>query len=111
VQVGDLGGSFSLVAFGGNVSSYKSYALGCLNTKEDKPVEAMLPWPSGRALVRDEFSHSFKDMARDYGYVKTGGCGNLLICRNHPLDYYKIIGGCIDEDISNKSPNSRVNIR
>jgi hypothetical protein len=34
--------------------------------------------------------------------VETGGSGNLLICRNNPIDDYKVVGVCIDEFIDNK---------
>ena len=46
------------------------------------------------------------DMIRKYGYVETGGSGNLLICRNYPLGQYKVIGVCIDEVISNQKGQS-----
>jgi len=111
VQVGDVGRTFNLVAFGGDVNAHKSYASSCRSTKVDKPVIPKAPWPWGRALVRDEFTHDMTDMMRDYGYVETGGSGNLLICRNHALDQYKIIGVCIDEFIPNKSGRRAVNIR
>lgn len=99
VQVGDVGRTFNLVAFGGDVHAHKSYASSCRSTKIDKPVVSKLTWPSGRALIREEFTHDMTDMMRDYGYVETGGSGNLLICRTHVLDQYKIIGVCIDETI------------
>ena len=111
VQVGDVGRAFNLVAFGGDISSLKSHASSCRSTKVDKPVPCNLPWPIGRALVREEFTHSLTDVARDYGYVQTGGSGNLLICRNHPLDQYKIIGVCIDEYIPTKKTSNTVVIR
>jgi hypothetical protein len=48
---------------------------------------------------------------RDYGYVPTGGSGNLLICRKRPMAQYKIIGVCIDESIKNKKGERVVTIR
>ncbi|EHK96558.1 putative Uncharacterized lactate 2-monooxygenase PB1A11.03 [Glarea lozoyensis 74030] len=78
VQVGDIGRSFSLVAFGGDPYSHTSYASACRGTKQDRIVEPKMPWPRGRALVRDEFTHGMTDSLRDYGYVQTGGSGNLL---------------------------------
>jgi hypothetical protein len=102
VQVGDVGKSFHLVAFGGNVKAHPSYAAACRGTKESKPVIAKLPWPCGRALVRADFRHDSTSLMRDYGYVETGGSGNLLICRNNPIDDYKVVGVCIDEFIDNK---------
>jgi hypothetical protein len=102
VQVGDVGRAFKLVAFGGDVEAYKNYATRCRNTKFDKPVLSNLPWPKGRALVREEFTHGFTDSMRDYGYVDSEGSGNLLICRNNPIGDYKIVGVCIDEEIENK---------
>jgi hypothetical protein len=68
-------------------------------------------WPTGRALVREEFRHDIADMIRDYGYVETGGSGNLLICRSHPMDQYKVVGVCIDEFIANKKGRPTVTIR
>ncbi|TVY78330.1 hypothetical protein LSUE1_G006695 [Lachnellula suecica] len=111
VQVGDVGRAFSLVASGGDVDFHRSHSNSCKNTKVDKPVAPKLPWPSGRALVREEFNHGITDSMRDYGYVETGGSGNLLICRNNPLGQYKIIGVCIDEFIENKGGRHTVTIR
>lgn len=111
VQAGDVGRAFNLVAFGGNVDAHKSYSIGCRDTKSDKPVVPKLKWPSSRALVGEEFSHGTMDMMRDYGYVKTGGSGNLLICRNKPFGDHKIIGVCIDEKIQNKNGFREVTIR
>ena len=104
VQVGDVGREgFHLVAFRGDVQAYQSHAAACRNTKDTKPVLYKVQWPTGRALVREDFKHDFADMARDYGCVNTDGSGNLLICRNHPIDPYRIVGVCIDEYIpSNK---------
>jgi len=111
VQVGDVGRAFNLVACGGDVDSHRSYSQSCRNTKIHKPVMPKLPWPSGRALVREEFTHGITDSMRDYGYVETGGSGNLLICRNRPMGQYKIIGVCIDEFIENKKGRQSVTIR
>jgi hypothetical protein len=111
VQVGDVGRAFNLVASGGNVDSYKSYSHSCRSVKLDKPVVPNLQWPRGRALVREEFTHGITASMRDYGYVETGGSGNLLICRNHPMGRYKIIGVCIDEFIENKRGRQTVTIR
>lgn len=111
VQVGDIGRTFNLVAFGGDVNSHKIYSSSCRSTKVDKPAIPRLPWPGGRALVPEEFSHDIMDMMREYGYVETGGSGNLLICRNHPMDQYKIIGVCIDEFIPIKKGRHTVTIR
>jgi hypothetical protein len=63
-------------------------------------------------LVREDFSHDMTDMARDYGYIETGA-GNLLICRNHPLDKYRVVGVCIDGPgaIANKKPGHSVTLR
>ena len=111
VQVGDVGRSFSLVAFGGDVNAHRSYASGCKSTKLNNLVVPKLPWPSGRALVRSEFQHELTDMMRDYGYVQTGGSGNLLICRNNLIDQYRIIGVCIDKYMNNKGGDRTVNVR
>ncbi|KXX72837.1 Heterokaryon incompatibility protein 6, OR allele [Madurella mycetomatis] len=94
-QVGDVGKAFHLVAFHGDVGSYRSYASRCRSTRVDERVAETRPWPSGRALVREDFRHDFSDMMRDYGYIATGA-GNLLICRNRPLGRYKVVGVCID---------------
>jgi hypothetical protein len=113
VQVGDVGKGFHLVAFGGDRNAHKVYAAGCRKTKETKRVipEPKHPWPRGRALVRDDFKHDATDLMKDYGYVNTGGSGNLLICRNHPVDSYKIVGVCIDRHIDNEKGMREVTIR
>ncbi len=111
VQVGDVGRAFSLVATGGDVDSHKSYSSSCRSTKLHKPVNPKLSWPTGRALVREEFTHGITGWMRDYGYVETGGSGNLLICRSNPLGQYKIMGVCIDEYIENKGGRHTVTIR
>jgi hypothetical protein len=111
VQVGDVGTAFNLVAFGGDVDALKSHASGCRSTRLHRGVVPKLPWPRGRALVREEFTHGLTDSIRDYGYVETGGSGNLLICRNNPVGQYKIIGVCIDEKIENKKGGHTVTIR
>ncbi|KAI2618091.1 heterokaryon incompatibility protein-domain-containing protein [Hypoxylon sp. NC1633] len=111
VQVGDIGRAFNLIAFQGDVDAHRSYADGCRSTKVDKLVFARLPWPKGRALVREEFKHDITDVMKDYGYVQTGGTGNLLISRGHPIDDYRIVGVCIDEYIPNKKGHQSVTIR
>jgi hypothetical protein len=88
-----------------------SYSSSCRSTRIDRLVVSKLPWPRGRALVREEFGHDFTDMMRAYGYVETGGSGNLLISRNHPFNHYKIIGVCIDDSIENKKGPHTVTIR
>ncbi|RYP54129.1 hypothetical protein DL768_001014 [Monosporascus sp. mg162] len=110
VQVGDVGKTFNLVAFAGDVNAHKSYASSCRSTKVDKIVIPKQSWPKGRALVREDFSHGITDGMRDYGYVPTGGSGNLLICRNNLIDQYRIIGVCIDEYIRHEKER-RMRIR
>ncbi|KAF7514062.1 hypothetical protein GJ744_004387 [Endocarpon pusillum] len=111
VQVGDIGRTFKLVAFGGDVDSHKTYASGCKSTKRGREVLANVRWPTGRALVREEFTHGITDMARDYGYVENEGAGNLLVCRNQAWGPYRIIGVCIDDYIPSKKRAGEVNIR
>ncbi|KAK3304686.1 uncharacterized protein B0T15DRAFT_558658 [Chaetomium strumarium] len=97
IQVGDVGEAFHLVAFRGDVRAYKSHAPDCRSTAVDLPVYHNRDlWLKGRALVRADFRHDATDMMRDYGYVETGGSGNLLIRRSHPLDKDRIVGVCID---------------
>jgi hypothetical protein len=60
--------------------------------------------------VRADFRHDTTSLLRDYGYVETGGSGNLLICRNNPIDDYKVVGVCIDEFIQNKKGYKDVTI-
>lgn len=117
-QVGDVGKAFQLVAFQGEADSYSWYASRCKSTKVDDPVpekkvaEGKLFWPKARALVREDFRHDFTDVARDYGYVETGA-GNLLICRNHPVDKYRVVGVCIDgpENVRSKKESHTVTLR
>jgi hypothetical protein len=111
VQVGDVGKAFNLVAFGGDVNYHRVHSSCCRRAKADKPAIANVPWPLGRALVREEFTHDITNMMRDYGYVETEGSGNLLISRNHPVDRYRIIGVCIDEYIHNTKGQRTVVIR
>ncbi|TGJ78812.1 hypothetical protein E0Z10_g9946 [Xylaria hypoxylon] len=103
VQIGDLGKTFNLVAFGGNLKFHKSYASSCRSSFETKSSWRKLtssPLPSGRALIESNFTHNMMHLLRKYGYVETGG-GNLLIYRSHPLGSYKIKGVCIDGIIPN----------
>ncbi|KAK1750125.1 heterokaryon incompatibility protein 6, OR allele [Echria macrotheca] len=117
-QVGDVDKSFQLVAFQGDPDSYKLHAKRCRKTKLDNPVrekkvaEGVEFWPRARALVRNDFKHEFSDMARDYGFVETGA-GNLLICRNHPMDRYRVVGVCLDgpEKTRHKKETHTVTLR
>jgi hypothetical protein len=112
VQVGDVGKSFNVVAFGGDLGAHKTYASSCRSTKKSKPAAfGTLQWPTGRAIVNDAFSHGISDVGRSYGYVETQGIGNLLICRWHPMGKYKIIGVCIDEAMANKKGSVSIVIR
>ncbi|KAK4118216.1 hypothetical protein N657DRAFT_651518 [Parathielavia appendiculata] len=126
IQPGDVGKSFSVVAFQGNVNAYRAYATSCRKVKKNKPVpwnNVKMPWPRGRAIVKEEFRHGLGDVMRDYGYIRmggyvredgyqqVGGSGNLLICRGHPADDYRIIGVCVDEYIENKKGERSVVVR
>jgi hypothetical protein len=111
VQIQDVGQSFNLIAFGGDAEYHKAYAASCRNTREDEEIKHWKSVPSARALVREGFSHGAKDFLREYGVVETGGSGNLLICRERPLDHYKIIGACIDEDIPTRRKAHSVTIK
>jgi len=127
---------FRLVAFGGDVEAHRWHAAQCRNKKENKPIPRLVTiWPVGRALVRDGFVHSGTDgMLKDYGYVETGPdprqtvqrsdqsmsedekmarktCGNVLICRNHPMSPYRIVGACVDGEIANRKGRDVVTIR
>lgn len=102
VQIGDLGRTFDVVAFGGDLDFHRSVAVLCRGTKDGEWVRPVRACPTGRALVRSEFKHnSFLHFLRKYGYVRTEA-GNLLICRRHPFDNYKIRGVCIDQYIAQK---------
>jgi hypothetical protein len=111
VQIGDLGRTFNLVAFGGDDDYHKSYAKSCRKTRKGKFVNPTKSHPTGRALIRSDYTHDMTDMLRDYGYVPTGA-GNLLICQEYPLGSYKIRGVCIDNYIPQKKqrPPHSVNI-
>ncbi|EMD87034.1 hypothetical protein COCC4DRAFT_73096 [Bipolaris maydis ATCC 48331] len=111
VQIGAVGNTFDVLGFGGSVEAYRSHAASCKNLKSSKPVIPKIPWPTGRALVREEFAHGIMAQMRDYGYIWTGGSGNLLISRDHVMDRYKIIGVCIDEYIENEKGEKAVTIR
>ncbi|KAF7556000.1 hypothetical protein G7Z17_g1730 [Cylindrodendrum hubeiense] len=111
VQVGDVGKAFDLVTFAGDVQAHRLYSASCRRKKMNEPIYHEVALPSGRALVKEEFTHDAMDMMRDYGFVNTGGSGNLLICRKHPMDPYKIVGVCIDKSIPNKKGEGMVTIR
>ncbi|KAI0437187.1 heterokaryon incompatibility protein-domain-containing protein [Xylaria telfairii] len=111
VQIGDLGKTFNVVAFGGDLNYHKSNATLCRRVKESKQVYPVKAHPTGRALIRSDFTHSMMHILRDYGYVVTG-VGNLLISRNHPFGSYKVRGVCIDDRIPKKQEGvSRVMIQ
>ncbi|KAH8163833.1 hypothetical protein CIB48_g4420 [Xylaria polymorpha] len=101
VQIGDLGKTFNVVAFGGDLNYHKSNATLCRRVKESKRVYPVKAYPTGRALIRSDFTHSVVHILRDYGYVVTG-VGNLLISRNHPFGSYRVRGVCIDDRIPKK---------
>jgi hypothetical protein len=105
VQVGDVNKTFNLVAFDGDISAYKTHAAQCRKKRLD--LSKAPDFPRGRALVSEEFSHGLMDQMRNYGYVNTGGSGNLLISRNHLADPYKIIGACIDKNFEGKKEGIR----
>ncbi|KAH7129544.1 heterokaryon incompatibility protein-domain-containing protein [Dactylonectria estremocensis] len=111
VQVGDVGKAFDLVAFAGDIQAHKLYSTSCRRKKMNESICHGVPLPSGRALVREEFTHDMTDMMKDYGYVDTDGCGNLLICRKHPMGPYKVVGVCIDQFIPSKKGEGLVTIR
>ncbi|KAL4902194.1 hypothetical protein BDW74DRAFT_181044 [Aspergillus multicolor] len=125
IQPGDVGKGFHIVAFEGDIHAHQAYASVCRSTRKDKPalVSKHDAWPKGRAIVREDFSHSATDVMKDYGYiqtggyvrddgvVQTGGSGNLLICRNHPVGDYRIVGVCVDDVMSSKKGQRRVVIR
>lgn len=102
LQVGNKDATFSMIAFGGDLNWHKLHAAECRKTRENRPVVVDASFPTGRGLVRQDFGHSFTDAMRDYGFVRSGGSGNLLICRNHILDPYRVIGVCIDDWIETK---------
>ncbi|KAK4466383.1 heterokaryon incompatibility protein-domain-containing protein [Cladorrhinum samala] len=107
IQVGDVGKTFNLVAFGGDVAAHARWARRCRRTRDGKFVNGSgISWPTGRALVKEEFTHGIGDVTRNYGYVETGGSGNLLIMRSNPLGDYKILGVCIDDKIASKKEES-----
>lgn len=111
VQIADVGRTFSLVSFGGDIRAHRAMSALCRDRKAHKAVYPDRPWPTGRALVPDDFTHDTMDGMRDYGYVDTEGSGNLLICRKHPMDPYRIIGVCIDQYIPSKKGLDQVTIR
>ncbi|KAI3321462.1 heterokaryon incompatibility protein-domain-containing protein [Xylariaceae sp. AK1471] len=101
VQIGDLGRTFNLVALGGDANFHRSYASSCRKIPKGKEVIPMNSHPTGRALIKADYTHGIMNMLRKYGYVHTGA-GNLLICREHPLGKYKIRGVCVDNYIPTK---------
>lgn len=110
MQVGDVGKAFDVVDFSGDIQAHKLYAAACRKNKENVRVVHEVPLPSGRALVREDFTHAAMDIMKDYGYVHTGGSGNLLLSRKHRLDAYKVVGVCIDEYVPHKNKEQPVTI-
>ncbi|KAG5761738.1 hypothetical protein H9Q72_010157 [Fusarium xylarioides] len=110
VQIGDVGKAFDVVAFSGNIEAHRLYAARCRKRKETEEIVHEVPLPGGRVLVREDFTHAAMDVMKDYGYVRTGGSGNLLLSRKHRLDNYKVVGVCIDEYIPHKNENQLVKI-
>ncbi|KAK5635724.1 hypothetical protein RRF57_011436 [Xylaria bambusicola] len=102
VQVGDLGKTYNLMAFGGDMKFHTSWASCCRSSRKTLPqkLSQMAP-PTGRALIKSDFNHGMMHMLRNYGYVETPS-GNLLIYRDHPLAKYQITGVCIDAKIQRK---------
>ena len=95
---------FRLVSFEGSAFAYDFHAALCRFTRRGRQVDdarVRWLWPRGRALVDSGFRHGLIHMLRGYGYVNARGAGTLLLCRSHPLDYYRVMGICIDEGISN----------
>ncbi|KAK0745833.1 heterokaryon incompatibility protein-domain-containing protein [Schizothecium vesticola] len=113
VQVGEVDQAFQLINFGGDNNAHRVYAAGCRKTKKLKKVipKPSHQWPRGRAIVRDDFKHSSVDILKDYGFVATGGSGNLLICRSNPVEDYRIVGVCIDENMESRIESKSVAIR
>jgi len=101
VQMGDLGKTYNVMAFGGDMSFYNRWAKACRKAESPLAPIAKPEPPRGRALIRSDFTHSMLRVLRKYGYVKTDS-GNLLIYRNHPLARYNIVGVCIDGKIQRK---------
>ncbi|KAJ3571899.1 hypothetical protein NPX13_g5228 [Xylaria arbuscula] len=73
VQIGDLGKTYNLVAFGGDMGFHYTWANACRKSKRPlAPAVPTLP-PRGRALIKSDFKHSMLHMLRNYGYVTTRG--------------------------------------
>lgn len=110
VQIGDLGRTFNVVAFGGDLDFHKRRATLYRKKSFKVPILETRVAPIGRALIRSDFTHSVKHMMRDYAYVPTE-VGNLLICRDHPLGNYRIRGVCIDDEIASKQQGQWQRVR
>ncbi|KAI0520971.1 heterokaryon incompatibility protein-domain-containing protein [Xylaria bambusicola] len=103
VQVGDLGKTYNLMAFGGDLKFHTSWASSCRSSRKTVPQKLVQTAPpTGRALIKSDFTHGMMNVLRNYGYVETRS-GNLLIYRDHPLARYKITGVCIDAKIQRKN--------
>ncbi|KAK3358152.1 hypothetical protein B0T25DRAFT_605664 [Lasiosphaeria hispida] len=98
IQVEDLDEGreqkFRLIAFEGEADAHRKHARRCMSTPSGMPVDKNLQWPKGRVLVDGGFNHGpMATLLGGYGYVRTGGAGNLLLCRSNPLHYYRLMGG------------------
>lgn len=110
MQAGDIGRTFSLIAFNGDVKAYKDYSSKRRNTKDIKPAIPSLSWPSGRASVREEFVHNITDAMRGFGDVETRGSGSLSIYINHRMYQYTIIGVCIYKFVQTEKGENSVRL-
>lgn len=110
-SVGNVGESFDMVAFGGDVKFYEREAAPCRKEKEGGLVRHEGRVPTARALVRGGFTHEEKDLSKEYGVVDTDGCRNLLLCKKKSEGYYKIMGVWIDDEMATKKEKHTATIR
>ncbi|KAI0803780.1 heterokaryon incompatibility protein-domain-containing protein [Xylaria sp. FL0064] len=111
VQIGGLEKTYNLVSFGGDLKFHETWASACRARKINVPKNlAQSSAPTGRALIKSDFTHNILHMLRNYGYVVTRG-GNLLIYQDHPLAKYKITGVCIDRTFQRKKEGLAKGVR
>lgn len=109
-SAGNVGESFDLVAFGGDVKFYERQAARCRKESQKRPENVERRMPTARVLMRAGFTYEKRDFLRQYGFVDTGGCGNLLLCRKKPGDSDQVVGVCIDDEMLTRREKHTVHI-
>lgn len=105
MEFAEEGTAWQMIAFRGDIDAHSSHAARCRSKRQGEAVGLSIvkEWPAARALVRDTFRHSTgitARLAKGFGYIDSGGCGNLLISRDSVItNAYRVVGVCVDDYI------------